>query len=213
MYYIIWKVGSMRMMILMTILLLIMPISLAKTITLVNPETGETKTFYINDTNTTLPNNITIIVKNIVQVQGNKTVIWYDEDLIKAYMALVDELEKNITKLQEELDKKNKQIAELIQLKKTNVELQKNISKLKSEISMLKAENELLKEQNKQYKDLITDLIEKSSNSTKEEAINAYKEWKKDKNNFFWSFIIGVVVCLGLGWILVNAKRRYDYPL
>jgi len=200
-------------MILMTILLLIMPISLAKTITLVNPETGETKTFYINDTNTTLPNNITIIVKNIVQVQGNKTVIWYDEDLIKAYMALVDELEKNITKLQEELDKKNKQIAELIQLKKTNVELQKNISKLKSEISMLKAENELLKEQNKQYKDLITDLIEKSSNSTKEEAINAYKEWKKDKNNFFWSFIIGVVVCLGLGWILVNAKRRYDYPL
>ena len=186
---------------------------MAKTITLINPETEETKTFYINDTNTTLPNNITIIVKNIVQLKGNKTVIWYDRDLVKAYMALVDKLKENITRLQKELDKKNKELSELITYKKKNIELQKNISKLKSEITMLKAENEVLKNENEQYKDLITNLIEKSSNSTSEEAVLAYNEWKKDKNNFFWSILIGGIVCLGLGWIIINAKRRYDYPL
>jgi len=180
-----------------------MPIGLAKTIT-----------FYINETNdTTLPNNITIIVKHVVEVQGNKTIIVYDANMIAAYQALIAELQRNITRLQKELDKKNKELSELITYKKKNIELQKNISKLKNEITMLKAERDMLKEQNKQYRDLITNLIEKSSNSTSEEAVLAYNEWKKDKNNFFWSILIGGIVCLGLGWIIINAKRRYDYPL
>ena len=127
--------------------------------------------------------------------------------------ALVVEMEKNISKLQDEIDMKNKQIAELMQLKKTNIELKKNISKLKNEITTLRAENEVLKNQNEEYEKLIKDLIEKSSNSTKEEYINQYSEWKRSKNNFFWSVFIGGTVCLVLGLWLRREKKKYEIPI
>jgi DNA repair exonuclease SbcCD ATPase subunit len=137
----------------------------------------------------------------------------YDADMVRAYQSLVAEQRINITRLQSELEKKNKQLAEYIAYKKKNIELQQNISKLNNQITTLKAENELLKQQNEQYKDLITDLISKQSNETKEGYISTYNEWKKDIGNFKTAITLGVIVCMGLGWILLNAKRRYECPL
>ena len=180
-----------------------MPIGLAKTIT-----------FYINETNdTTLPNNITIIVKHVVEVQGNKTIIVYDANMIAAYQALIAELQRNITRLQKELDKKNKELSELITYKKKNIELQKNISKLKNEITMLKAERDMLKEQNKQYRDLINDLIIKSSNSTLEESIEKEKAENKRWNAIFTALGIAVVGVCALGMILRRYIKRHECPL
>ncbi|ADC69812.1 conserved hypothetical protein [Methanocaldococcus sp. FS406-22] len=204
----------MKKLPILTILLILITPAIAKTITLVNPETGETKTFYINETNdTTLPDNITIVIKHVVEVEGNQTVIVYDANMIAAYQALIAELQRNITRLQEELNHKNQQLAELITYKKKNIELQKNISKLKSEITMLKAENELLKEQNKQYKDLITDLIEKSSNSTLQEAIEKEKAENKRWNATFTALGIAVVGVCALGLILRRYIKRHECPL
>ncbi len=154
-----------------------------------------------------------LVVEHKIDIEGNKTIIVYDADMVRAYQALVAEQRVNITRLQSELEKKNKQLAEYISYKKKNIELQQNISKLNNQITTLKAENELLKQQNEQYKDLITDLINKQSNETKEGYISAYNEWKKDVGNFKTALIFGGIVCIILGILLIKEKMRYEIPL
>ncbi|WP_245527624.1 hypothetical protein [Methanotorris igneus] len=189
----------------------------ANSIVVYNPETGtyytcypknttNGKTIYIlNVSSATRDDNITIIHKIVIE---NQTAV-----MVRAYNALIAELERNISKLQKELDKKNKLLAEYISYKKKNVELQKNITQLQKQITTLKAENELIKQQNEVYKSIITDLINKQSNETKEEYIMAYNEWKKDVSNFKTSVIIGGLVCLIIGVLLIKFKKRYDYPV
>jgi DNA repair exonuclease SbcCD ATPase subunit len=148
----------------------------------------------------------TAMAANITQNQ-TATVI-YDANMMGACQSSIVELQKNITQLNEELDMKNKQIAELIQLKKTNVELQKNISKLNNQITTLKAENELLNQQNKQYRDLITDLIAKTSNQ--EDTKEIYEKNKKLIGGFTWSFTIGLVCVCVFAYSLIRLKRKYE---
>ena len=150
----------------------------------------------------------TAMAANITQNQ-TATVI-YDANMMGACQSSIVELQKNITQLNEELDKKNKQIAELIQLKKTNVELQKNISKLNNQITTLKAENELLKQQNEQYKDIITDLMAKTSNQTIEDTKEIYEKNKKLIGGFTWSFTIGLVCVCVFAYSLIRLKRKYE---
>ena len=153
----------------------------------------------------------TAMAANITQNQ-TATVI-YDANMMGACQSSIVELQKNITQLNEELDMKNKQIAELIQLKKTNVELQKNISKLNNQITTLKAENELLKQQNEQYKDLITDLMNKQSNDTKSSYIESYQNAKKDMSNFKTAIIISIISCILLGIMMIIYRKKYLYPI
>jgi DNA repair exonuclease SbcCD ATPase subunit len=148
----------------------------------------------------------TAMAANITQNQ-TATVI-YDANMMGACQSSIVELQKNITQLNEEFDMKNKQIAELIQLKKTNVELQKNISKLNNQITTLKAENELLNQQNKQYRDLITDLIAKTSNQ--EDTKEIYEKNKKLIGGFTWSFTIGLVCVCVFAYSLIRLKRKYE---
>jgi DNA repair exonuclease SbcCD ATPase subunit len=151
-----------------------------------------------------------LLVEHKIDIGGNKTVIVYDADMVRAYQSLVAEQRINITRLQSELEKKNKQIAELIQLKKTNVELQKNISKLNNQITTLKAENELLKQQNEQYKDIITDLMAKTSNQTIEDTKEIYEKDKKLIGGFTWSFTIGLVSVVVIAYSLMRLKQKYE---
>jgi DNA repair exonuclease SbcCD ATPase subunit len=164
------------------------------------------------NTNTT---SVNVQTNNINESTANNLTIQTvpANEMVRAYQALVMEQRGNITKLQSELEKKDKLLAEYITYKKKNIELQQNISKLNNYITTLKAENELLKQQNEQYKDLITDLINKQSNETKEGYIFAYNEWKKDVENFKTAIILGVVVCLVIGMVLVRLKQRYEIPL
>ena len=152
--------------------------------------------------------NITIIHK--IEIENTSAVVVYDEDMIKAYQALISELKENVTKLQNELDKKNKLLAEYISYKKKNIELQKNITQLKRQITQLEAENEMLKEQNREYRELITDLINKQSNETKDEFISAYNKNKKLIGGFTWSLIIGLVSVGFIGYVLMRWKQKYE---
>jgi septal ring factor EnvC (AmiA/AmiB activator) len=163
-----------------------------------------------NDTIYNDSKNLTVVIKHVVDVQGNKTVIVYDANMIAAYNALIHEQQKNITKLQNELDNKNKLLAEYITYKKKNIELQKNISKLNNQITTLKAENELLKQQNEQYKDLITDLINKQSNETKDSLKETYDKNKKLIGGFTWSFTIGLVSVCVIAYSLMRLKQKYE---
>ncbi len=172
------------------------------------------QTIYILNKSQVLNNsehNITIVHKIVVENQT--AVVVYDGNMIKAYQALIAELQKNITQLKNELDKKNKLLAEYISYKKKNIELQKNITQLKRQITQLEAENEILKQQNKEYRELFADLINKQSNETKESYISAYKEWKKDISNFKTAVILAVIACLVIGIALIKEKRRYEIPL
>lgn len=185
----------------------------AENITLIDAQTGEQKVFWINDTNENLPENLTVQIIKKLEIEGNKTVIVYDANMVKAYNVLIAELQKNMTKLQNELDKKNKLLAEYISYKKKNIELNKNITNLQKQITTLKAENEIIKQQNEQYKDIITDLINKQSNETKEGYISAYNEWKKDVGNFKTALIFGGIICIIIGILLIKEKKRYEIPL
>jgi hypothetical protein len=71
----------------------------------------------------------------------------------------------------------------------------------------------MLREQNEQYKDLITDLISKQGNETKEGYISAYNEWKKDIENFKTATMLGVIACLVIGIMIVKVKQKYEIPL
>jgi cell division protein FtsB len=148
-----------------------------------------------------------------IEINNTAIVYVYDADMVMAYQSLVAEQRINITRLQSELEKKNKLLAEYITYKKKNVELQQNISKLNNQITTLKAENEIIKQHNEQYKDVITDLISKQSNETKSSYVEAYNEWKKDMKNFKIATTLGVIVCLVIGIILVKVKQRYEIPL
>jgi cell division protein FtsB len=152
-------------------------------------------------------------INDTTDIEINNTAIVYDADMVMAYQSLVAEQRINITRLQSELEKKNKLLAEYITYKKKNVELQQNISKLNNQITTLKAENEIIKQHNEQYKDVITDLISKQSNETKSSYVEAYNEWKKDMKNFKIATTLGVIVCLVIGIILVKVKQRYEIPL
>jgi uncharacterized protein YukE len=185
----------------------------AKNITLIDAQTGEQKVFWINDTDENLPENLTVQIIHTLEVQGNKTIIAYDGNMVRAYNSYIYQLKQNISKLQNELDNKNKLLAEYITYKKKNIKLQQNISKLNNQITTLKAENEIIKQQNEQYKDLITDLISKQSNETKEDYITAYKEWKKEVSNFKTAVIFGGLACIVIGYGFVRYKKRYDYPV
>lgn len=186
----------------------------AKNMTLVNLETGEEKIIWINDTDgDNIPENITVQIIKKLEIEGNKTVIVYDSNMVKAYNALIAELQRNITDLQKDLEDKNKLLGEYISYKKKNIELNENISKLKKEITTLKTEAKLIKQQNEQYKDIITDLVNKQSNETKEDYMIAYTEWKKDVSNFKIAIILSALVCVIIGFIILKFKKRYDYPL
>ena len=177
------------------VLLIMVPMVVsAENITLIDAQTGEQK-----------------IIKKL-EIEGNKTVIVYDDNMVKAYNVLIAELQKNMTKLQNELDKKNKLLAEYISYKKKNIELNKNITNLQKQITTLKAENEIIKQQNEQYK-VITDLITKQSNETKEGYISAYNEWKKDVGNLKTALIFGGIICIIIGILLIKVKKRYEIPL
>lgn len=161
---------------------------------------------------------IMVSAENITSVNNeslpdNLTQTVSDTDMLRAYQALVAEQRDNITRLQSELEKKDKQLAEYITYKKKNIELQQNISKLNNQITTLKAENEIIKQQNEQYKDIITDLINKQSNETKSSYVEAYNEWKKDVGNFKTALIFGGIVCIILGILLIKEKMRYEIPL
>ncbi|WP_421078035.1 hypothetical protein Mjas_01500 [Methanothermococcus sp. Ax23] len=200
----------------LVLILIIMAVPIgvsAKNITLIDAQTGEQKVFWINDTDENLPENLTVQIIKKLEIEGNKTVIVYDANMVKAYNVLIAELQKNMTKLQNELDKKNKLLAEYISYKKKNIELNKNITNLQKQITTLKAENEIIKQQNEQYKDIITDLINKQSNETKEDYISAYNEWKKDVSNFKTAVIFGGLACIVIGYGFVRYKKRYDYPV
>ncbi|ACV25390.1 hypothetical protein [Methanocaldococcus fervens] len=208
------------------LILVLLSSAYANSIVVYNPETGtyytcypknitangKTVTYYIlNISSATKEDNLTIIHKIIIENQT--AVIVYDANMVKAYQALIAELQRNITRLQKELHKKNKELSELITYKKKNIELQKNISKLKNEITMLKAERDMLKEQNKQYRDLINDLIIKSSNSTLEESIEKEKAENKRWNAIFTALGIAVVGVCALGMILRRYIKRHECPL
>ncbi|HIP90644.1 MAG TPA: hypothetical protein EYH22_03775 [Candidatus Nanopusillus sp.] len=200
----------------MTIILIMCLVSpvFAKNMTLVNLETGEEKIIWINDTDgDNIPENITVQIIKKLEIEGNKTVIVYDSNMVKAYNALIAELQRNITDLQKDLEDKNKLLGEYISYKKKNIELNENISKLKKEITTLKTEAKLIKQQNEQYKDIITDLVNKQSNETKEDYMIAYTEWKKDVSNFKIAIILSALVCVIIGFIILKFKKRYDYPL
>jgi len=142
---------------------------------------------------------------------SNETVLSYNST-VKDYKALIKELQNNITKLQEEVNKKNRLLAEYIVYKKENIKLKENLTNLQKTIATLKAENEILKEENDEYRKIITELINKQSNETKEEYILAYREWKKDIANFKTALIVSVIGCIVVGVILLRLKQKYDYP-
>jgi len=169
------------------------------------------QTIYILNKSQILNNsehNITIVHKIVVENQT--AVIVYDANMIKAYQALIAELQKNITKLQNELDKKNKLLAEYISYKKKNIELQKNITQLKRQITQLEAENEILKSQNREYRALFTDLIIKQSNDTKNSLEEIYNKDKKLIGGFTWSLVIGLVSVSFIGYVLMRWKQKYE---
>jgi FtsZ-binding cell division protein ZapB len=182
----------------------------AKNITLIDAQTGEQKVFWINDTDENLPENLTVQIIHTLEVQGNKTIIAYDGNMVRAYNSYIYQLKQNISKLQNELDNKNKLLAEYITYKKKNIKLQQNISKLNNQITTLKAENEIIKQQNEQYKDLITDLMAKTSNQTIENTKDIYEKDKKLIGGFTWSFTIGLVSVGVIAYSLMRLKQKYE---
>ena len=189
------------------LIIIVVPVVSAenKNITL-EVQTGEQNVVWSNDTN----ENLTI---HTLEVHGNKTIIAYDGNMVSSYNAYINELKQNISKLQNELDNKNKLLAEYITYKKKNIELQQNISKLNNQITTLKAENELLKQHNEQYKDLITDLMNKQSNDTKSSYIESYQNAKKDMSNFKTAIIISIISCILLGIMMIIYRKKYLYPI
>lgn len=181
------------------LIIIVVPVVSAenKNITL-EVQTGEQKVVWSNDT---------------LEVHGNKTIMAYDGNMVSSYNAYINELKQNISKLQNELDNKNKLLAEYITYKKKNIELQQNISKLNNQITTLKAENELLKQHNEQYKDLITDLMNKQSNDTKSSYIESYQNAKKDMSNFKTAIIISIISCILLGIMMIIYRKKYLYPI
>lgn len=153
-------------------------------------------------------NNTTILGYNNTTT-GNIT----HQNSTGEYETLIKELQANITKLQKELEKKNRLLAEYIKYKKENIKLEETLTKLQNKIKTLEAENELLKEENKEYRNIITELISKTSNITVEEYILAYKKWKRDVSNFTTALIVSIVGCIIIGVVLLKLKKRYDYPL
>lgn len=142
---------------------------------------------------------------------ANETI--HINNTVKDYEALIEGLQKNITKLHEEVKKKNKLLAEYINYKKENVKLKENITNLQKTVITLEAENEIIKQENKMYRGIVTELISRQSNETKEEYILAYREWKKDVSNFRIGIFIAVLVCIVIGYLLIKSKKRYDYPV
>jgi len=197
----------------LVLILIIMAVPIgvsAKNITLIDAQTGEQKVFWINDTDENLPENLTVQIIHTLEVQGNKTIIAYDGNMVRAYNSYIYQLKQNISKLQNELDNKNKLLAEYITYKKKNIKLQQNISKLNNQITTLKAENEIIKQQNEQYKDLITDLMAKTSNQTIENTKDIYEKDKKLIGGFTWSFTIGLVSVGVIAYSLMRLKQKYE---
>lgn len=155
---------------------------------------------------------ISIILIQIIPVnaQINET---NQTKTLKAYSALVEQQQNNITSLNEELDKKDKLLSEYISYKKKNIELNENITSLKKKIISLETEKEFEKSKNKDYKDIITDLIEKQSNETADDYVNSYNDMKKDVFNLKIAAIVGVIICLLIGLMLMRAKKKYEIPL
>jgi len=157
--------------------------------------------------------NETVFVLTDYDDFNYSTIIVYDGNMVSGQNALVHELKQNITQLKEELREKDKQLSSYIVAKKENVELKENITTLNSKIKLLEAEKEILETQNDDYKDMITDLISKQSNDTKELNAGAYNNAVKTVNNFKLGVVFGVVVCLGLFLVFRWRKKQFDFGI
>ncbi|MBA2868887.1 hypothetical protein [Methanococcus maripaludis] len=157
--------------------------------------------------------NETVYVLTDYDDLNYSTLIVYDGNMVLGQNALIHELKQNITTLKEELSKKDKQLSSYIVAKAENVELKENITTLNSKIKLLEAEKEILETQNEGYQDMITDLITKQSNDTKDINTVAYNNAVKTVNNFKLGVLIGVIVCLVLFLVLRWKKKQFDFGI
>jgi uncharacterized small protein (DUF1192 family) len=157
--------------------------------------------------------NETVYVLTDYDDLNYSTLIVYDGNMVSGQNALIHELKQNITALQEELSKKDKQLSSYIVAKAENVELKENITTLNSKIKLLEAEKEILETQNEGYQDMITDLITKQSNDTKDINTVAYNNAVKTVNNFKVGVLVGVIVCLVLFLVLRWKKKQFDFGI
>ncbi|WP_209732455.1 hypothetical protein [Methanococcus voltae] len=175
------------------------------------------KAYSVNGERELMNKNIIILLISIILIQlipiNAQTTNTNQTMTLNAYGALVEQQQENITSLKEELTKKDKLLAEYISYKKKNIELNKNITELNKKIIHIKTEKEFVESKNKDYKDIITDLINKQSNETANNYVNSYNDMKKDLFNFKIAGIFGVIVCLILGIVMMRAKKKYEIPL
>jgi len=157
--------------------------------------------------------NETVFVLTDYDDFNYSTIIVYDGNMVSGQNALIHELKQNITTLKEEISKKDKQLSSYIVAKAENVELKENITSLNSKIKLLEAEKEILETQNEDYKDMITDLITKQSNDTKDLNADAYNKALKTVNNFKFGVLTGGIVCLVLFLVLRHRKKQFDFGI
>jgi len=157
--------------------------------------------------------NETVFVLTDYDDFNYSTIIVYDGNMVSGQNALIHELKQNISTLKEEISKKDKQLSSYIVAKAENVELKENITSLNSKIKLLEAEKEILETQNDDYKDMITDLITKQSNDTKELNAGAYNKALKTVNNFKFGVLTGGIVCFLLFLVLRHRKKQFDFGI
>jgi len=157
--------------------------------------------------------NETVYVLTDYDELNYSTVIVYDGNMVSGQNALIHELKQNITTLNEELSKKDKQLSSYIVAKAENVELKENITTLNSKIKLLEAEKEILETQNEGYQDMITDLINKQSNDTKDFNAGAYNNAVKTVNSFKFGVLFSGLSCLMLFLVLRWKKKQFDFGI